>query len=194
MTRQNEVMEECPVCYCEDAKCHLVCGHSFCHGCTKEWWLKSPEANCPMCRAPLYFRGMRRVAERWEYERGEKMKDTVYSRIFNEILEILEEDGFDPLEASIAMFALNHFDERFNALTMYTDWDFEEEDLYELISDITIIISKPKLEWEIADVLPSHKLMFVPKHKHSVYRPSRPAYARSTHTPADEVYALFMIV
>jgi hypothetical protein len=194
MVRSNEAME-CPVCYSDDACCHLVCGHSFCQGCTKEWWLKSSEPNCPMCRAPLYFKGMRKVADRWENERDEKMKESVYARVFNEILEVLEEnDEFDPLEASIAMFALNHFDERFNTLTQNIDWEFDEEELYELVIDITIMIQKPKLEWEVVDVFPADKLMFVPKDKRSVYRPFRLARDRTTHTPPMDLYTILLMV
>lgn len=196
MLRNNTATDmECPICYCDDAKCHLVCGHSFCQGCTKEWWLKSCEPNCPMCRAPLYFKGMRNVVERWDKEREEKMIESVYARVFNEILEELEEgDGFDRFDASLVMFALNHFDERFRMFTEHDDWEFDEDELYELVSDISIIITKQKIEWEIADILPNQKLLFVPKGKRSVYRPYRLTRDRTTHTPPTDLYTLLIDV
>ncbi len=193
MVRRTEVME-CPVCYCEDACCHLVCGHSFCQGCTKEWWLKSTEPSCPMCRAPLYFKGMRKVAERWENEKDQQIKETVYSRIFDEILEFMEDREFDHFEAEFAMIAIRDFDERFNLLTQDPEWVYEEEELYDLASDIMLTVAKQKIEWETADVLPSQKLMFVPKDKRSVYRPFRLARDRATHTPPMDLYAMFLVV
>lgn len=67
----NKVYMECPICYDECHKtCKLVCGHSLCMSCVREWWKKSEEPTCPMCRNNLYFRGMRHTVSRWgdEYE------------------------------------------------------------------------------------------------------------------------------
>ena len=147
-----------------------------------------------MCRAPLYFKGMRKVAERWENEKDQQIKETVYSRIFDEILEFMEDREFDHFEAEFAMIALRDFNERFNLLTQDPEWVYEEEELYDLASDIMLTVAKQKIEWETADVLPSEKLMFVPKDKRSVYRPFRLARDRATHTPPMDLYAMFLVV
>lgn len=190
MVRRTEDTMECPVCYCEEACCHLVCGHSFCKGCTKEWWLKSAESNCPMCRAPLYFRGLRTMAERWEEERAEKMKEAVYTRIFNEILEDLEED-FDDIEATLAMIALCEFDERFRKFVNYCDWDFSEDELYEMIGDVFMDVYTEKMMWD--ETAPDN-LLFVPKAKNGTERIIREARVRDTHTPPLDLYTILIVV
>jgi hypothetical protein len=80
---------ECSVCYTEASKCKLVCGHSFCMSCIKEWYLKcgDSEATCPMCRRPIYFRGMRNICDKWDEERHEKKLQETFENCFNEILD-----------------------------------------------------------------------------------------------------------
>ena len=181
---------ECPVCYTNDACCHLVCGHSFCKGCTKEWWLKSAESNCPMCRAPLYFRGLRKMAERWEEEREEKMKEAVYSKIFDEITEELG-DEFDEFEGTVAMFALRDFDERFRKFAHECDFDFTEEELYEFVGDIFADVYIEKTKWD--ETAPDN-LLFVPKAKNGTERKIKMASARDTPTPPMELYTILLVM
>ena len=190
MVRSNGDTMECPVCYYEEACCHFVCGHSFCKGCTKEWWLKSTESNCPMCRAPIYFKGLRNMAERWEEEREEKIKEAVYTKIFNEIIEDLGED-FDEMDASLAMFALREFDERFRKFAHECDWDFSEEELYEIVSDVFVDVYTEKTQWDKSS---PNNLLFVPKAKNGTVRMIREAYARDTPTPPLELYTILIVV
>lgn len=190
MVRSNEETMECPVCYSADACCHLVCGHSFCGGCTKEWWLKSAESNCPMCRAPLYFRGLRKMAERWEEEREEKMKEAVYTKIFNEIIEDLGEE-FDELEATLTMFALREFDERFRKFAYECDWDFTEEELYEIVGDMFMDIYNEKCVW---DESAPDNLLFVSKGKNGTERKIKYATSRDTPTPPMDLYTILIVV
>lgn len=190
MVRSNEDTMECPVCYCETACCHLVCGHSFCKGCTKEWWLKSAENNCPMCRAPLYFKGLRNMTERWEEEREEKMKEAVYTKIFNEITDVLEEN-FDELEAVLVMFALSKFDERFRQCTYECDCDFTEDELYEMVGDFFMDLYTEKIQW---DESPPNNLLFVPKAKNGTVRMIREAHNRDTPTPPLDLYTILIVV
>lgn len=58
---------ECSVCYGESGPFQkLCCGHSFCMGCIKNWYLKGAAgSSCPMCRAPVYFKGFHRVRDQW---------------------------------------------------------------------------------------------------------------------------------
>ena len=86
---------ECSICYTCEANCKLVCGHSFCKGCVKNWYHKEPKdgCSCPMCRKPLYFKGMMKYLKLWEEEKilhG-------YTEIFNEVIEELT----DPDECDV---------------------------------------------------------------------------------------------
>lgn len=177
---------ECPVCYCEEAQCHLVCGHSFCNECTKKWWLKSTEGNCPMCRAPLYFKGLRTMAQRWEEERHEQIKESVYTRIFDEIMDDLGEE-FDDIEGTLAMFALRDFDERFRKFANEYDWEFTEEELYDIVGDVFTDFYLEKTLW---DEHPPNNLLFVPKAKNGTERVIRMATGRDTPTPPSVLICL----
>ena len=88
---------ECAVCYCNSANCKLVCGHSFCRQCVKDWYQKGSEQTCPMCRHRLYFKGMYKVIPIWEEERFEQQRDQAFAEAVDQILEE-DEDG-DPLMA-----------------------------------------------------------------------------------------------
>ena len=78
---------ECSVCYDSCAGCHLVCGHSFCHGCVRKWYESSPEPTCPMCRGNLYFRGMRKCVDKWDEEADEKERAEIWGELVDELLE-----------------------------------------------------------------------------------------------------------
>lgn len=60
---------ECAVCYSETGPFRtLGCGHEFCGGCIKTWYLKGTGTGCPMCRAPIYFKGFAAVRDEWAAE------------------------------------------------------------------------------------------------------------------------------
>lgn len=61
---------ECAVCYSETGPFRkLCCGHEFCGGCIKQWYMKGAAgASCPMCRAPVYFKGFHAVRDEWAEE------------------------------------------------------------------------------------------------------------------------------
>ena len=60
---------ECAVCYSDEGPFRkLCCGHEFCGGCIKTWYMKGTGTGCPMCRAPIYFRGFHKVRESWDDE------------------------------------------------------------------------------------------------------------------------------
>lgn len=83
---------ECPVCYSNKANCKLVCGHSLCRACIKEWYYKSDggECTCPMCRQRLYFKGMYKVADTWDQERFEQKNQEAFAEAFENIIEEFE--------------------------------------------------------------------------------------------------------
>ena len=73
---------ECSVCYCETGPFQkLACGHDFCAGCIKTWYLKGTGDNttCPMCRTPIYFKGFHKVRDQWSAEAHENKCGEVFS-------------------------------------------------------------------------------------------------------------------
>jgi len=83
---------ECAVCYCNASNCKLVCGHSFCRQCVKDWYQKGSEQTCPMCRHKLYFKGMYKLLPVWEEERFEQQRDEAFAEAIDQIFAE-DEDG-----------------------------------------------------------------------------------------------------
>jgi hypothetical protein len=75
---------ECPVCYENNARCQFVCGHTFCHACTKSWYQKG-ESTCPMCRASICFHGIVETKKVWENEKRQAVYTDLVNQIFNEL-------------------------------------------------------------------------------------------------------------
>ena len=85
---------ECPVCYDDFHKtCNLVCGHSMCMSCVKQWWLRSEKPTCPICRSNLYFRGMRKVVGRWadEIEEPPEYEEEEWDHMCQYLIEFKEQ-------------------------------------------------------------------------------------------------------
>ena len=87
---------ECAVCYevCKGPK-RLLCGHTFCTGCIKEWYLKSEEPACPMCRGPLCFRGF--LSSGWRQEKEKRIVDD-FDVIVQRVVDTLIENRFEEFE------------------------------------------------------------------------------------------------
>ena len=76
---------ECSVCYGECGPFQkLCCGHDFCTGCIKTWYLKGTGAGCPMCRAPIYFKGFHKVRDEWNEDAWENKCADVFSEALDE--------------------------------------------------------------------------------------------------------------
>ncbi len=69
-----------------DADCKLVCSHSFCSGCVKEWYMKG-NSTCPMCRKNICFRGFTHAVNKWRQEKEDQQLTDVFSRALDYILE-----------------------------------------------------------------------------------------------------------
>lgn len=91
---------ECSVCYGDSGSFQkLCCGHTFCTGCIKTWYLKGRGANteCPMCRAPIYFKGFHKVREQWDEEAWETRCAEVLSEAIDEcVAEAVEMAEYFP--------------------------------------------------------------------------------------------------
>ena len=84
----------CPICYEDDAKCKLICGHTFHQKCIKEWYMNGNNTGCPMCRNNIYFKGMRRYTHKWDQERREQQCSDVYAEAVKELMEEARESPF----------------------------------------------------------------------------------------------------
>ena len=81
--KQTKEME-CAVCYCNQANCKLICKHSFCKSCVKQWYLSAAEEpSCPMCRHRLYFKGMYKLVREWEEESIDKKNEEAFAEAFD---------------------------------------------------------------------------------------------------------------
>jgi len=79
---------ECSVCYCESGSfCKLTCGHAFCNGCIKTWYLKGTGTGCPMCRKPIHFKGFAKVRDEWDAEARETRCSEVIDQAFTAAIE-----------------------------------------------------------------------------------------------------------
>lgn len=79
---------ECSVCYCESGSfCKLTCSHAFCNGCIKTWYLKGTGTGCPMCRAPIHFKGFAKVREQWDEEAYETRCTEIIDAAMTEAIE-----------------------------------------------------------------------------------------------------------
>ena len=80
---------ECAVCYAEAGPFQkLCCGHTFCTGCVKNWYLKGAAgSSCPMCRRPMYFKGFHKVRDEWNEDAWESRCADVFSEAIDYAFE-----------------------------------------------------------------------------------------------------------
>lgn len=143
---------ECAVCYetCNKPK-HLNCGHDFCTSCIKEWFLRSEERGCPMCRRPINFRGL--LSSGWLQEREETQEsdESFFTDMFEDCIDFFIEDNerFGPpssrdvykfmtelkyIQTTIHMMKLYGYPDEYiedaviNGYWMSSRWKYEDED------------------------------------------------------------------
>lgn len=174
---------ECAVCYCNQARCKLICNHSFCKSCVKDWYYASEEPSCPMCRKRLYFKGMYKVVDQWEKERFDQKNEESFAEAFESLFESDEEDEEDEEEWDEEEDLEEDSDEEDSE---EGEWDFTEpdyrlEDIQELqsrfsalrtggffiepefLGDYYIVVSESAPDFYNDDCGP--KNIFVSKHK-----------------------------
>ncbi len=140
---------ECAVCYGEKGPFQkLCCGHTFCTGCVKDWYLKGVAgSSCPMCRRTMYFRGFHKVREEWDNEAyenrcaeilGEALDESItesfeMSETFEEYRdEILEDLVYDLVDIERTFRYLKHEDlhpDDLDYVLRYTDDYYSDRNL-----------------------------------------------------------------
>lgn len=87
---------ECSICYESTATFTLSCSHQYCQGCIKAWFMKGTGTGCPMCRAPITFKGFHKVEYEWNQEAYETKCSEVFTQAFEAtIAEYMDESYRD---------------------------------------------------------------------------------------------------
>jgi hypothetical protein len=148
-------MEDCSVCYTNEPRCKLVCGHAFCYQCVKNWYQKSDEPSCPMCRGSLYFRNMRCHIDKWEDERVEAHNQ----ECFNNVLEtFFDEEELEFYGTEDIMWEIEELQKRYH---QFIDSGYDMEDI--LNADEEDIIISGGYPAILDDMF--NKNLFITKHK-----------------------------
>ena len=149
-------MEDCGVCYTNEPKCKLVCGHAFCYQCVKNWYQKSEDPSCPMCRGSLYFRNMRCHTEKWENERIDLYNEECFN---NALEEIFDEDELEFYGPDDILWQIEELQKRYHT---FLDTDY---DMAEVLEALEEEIATASNGWIWDDIDDTGKNLFVTKHK-----------------------------
>ncbi len=153
--KQQLQMEDCGVCYTNQPRCRLVCGHSFCYDCVKTWYQKSDEPSCPMCRGSLYFKHMRHHLDKWEDERIDKHNEECFNEVFE---SLFDEEEMEFYGSEDIMWEIEELQKRYHQF-VDTGYDMEEI-LNEYDEDIFVEYLKHFWPVDIAKLY-----LFISKHK-----------------------------
>lgn len=90
----------CQICMVHPTNCDLVCKHSFCFPCVKEWYNKSEseDPSCPMCRQAILFKGMAKQRKKWDEEKKITQREAVFQEALDYILSEYFEESDDESE------------------------------------------------------------------------------------------------
>ena len=136
---------ECSVCY-ENGPCRkLCCGHEFCSGCIKSWYLKGTGTGCPMCRRPIYFKGFHKVEEQWNMDAWETRCSEVFEHSVEDVMQNLKEmlvawpQEFHAFFRRNAMRELKKNERMFSSLK---EGGFDSEEIDYLLNDTDFYFTK----------------------------------------------------
>ena len=145
-----------------------------------------------MCRSPLYFRGMNRVAEKWDEERIEQRNQRVFNEAFEEILEDLDPEC--EYSCWLTMVMIEEMQDKFNKLINDPSGYYDEEDLAYLISNFAISIGTEKEKYEPRDIPTYVKNLFVPKQSSRVTPARKGAKVYDKTTQPSEYYQILIVL
>lgn len=136
---------ECSVCY-ETGPCRkLCCGHEFCSGCIKSWYLKGTGTGCPMCRRPIYFKGFHKVEDQWNEDAWEMRCSDAFEHSIEDTLQTLCENlvqwppEFHAFFTRYAMKDLRKNERMFSALK---ENGFDSEEIDYLLNETDVYFVK----------------------------------------------------
>ena len=123
------------MCMGECDKKVIQCGHPLCIPCAKEWFTRSPEPSCPMCRGP--FKG--KMVRKWVDERRER--DMVFETLVDMIIEKkrvyelkVDDAGVCWMRPTTHIKKLADVQRAYNwALKVYGELEWDEEDMYDFV-------------------------------------------------------------
>jgi hypothetical protein len=147
-------MEDCGVCYANEPRCKLVCGHAFCYQCVKNWYQKSDEPSCPMCRGSLYFRSMRTHVEKWEHERVDAYNEECFNQVFE---SLFDEDDLEFYGTGDILWEIEEIQKRYHR---FIETAYDMEDVLNAHDDDIITVGGPLFIYDLFD-----KNLFVTKHQ-----------------------------
>ena len=147
-------MEDCGVCYTNEPRCKLVCGHAFCYQCVKCWYQKSEEPSCPMCRGSLYFRNMRSHLDKWEDERIAAYNEECFNNAFEELFDEEEMEFYGPDDI---LWEIEELQKRYH---QFVDTEYDMADILEALEEEFVTTSN---FWILDGVDDSN--LFVTNHK-----------------------------
>ena len=150
-------MEDCGVCYTNEPRCKLVCGHAFCYQCVKCWYQKSEDPSCPMCRGSLYFRNMRSHLDKWEDEKVDAYNEECFNNAFEELFdeEELEFYGTDDI-----LWEIEELQKRYHE---FVDSPYDMADVLEALEEEIQAGCGGNWFWD--DIDSNDKNIFVTNHK-----------------------------
>ena len=139
----------CIVCMDGIVDCDLVCGHSFCCTCVKEWYMKG-NSTCPMCRTNICFRGFTHSVKKWRKERDEQKLDSVFADAVDFILinEESESDMSEPIDSLTEHEDSPSPEPRDE--DEESEWSFESDDEFQF--DIEWLMNPPNKIMQLAEM------------------------------------------
>lgn len=130
--------------------------------------------------------------DEWEKERRDLRNQAVYDRLFNEIMEDLDEEETDEFDRYMAMFSLMNLEDVFNRV-VEMEWDFDEETMYDVINEYMVNFKIERGPVIYDDVMPHERMLFVPKRKSAVER-LREYNARREHRDQPMATTLYLTI
>lgn len=134
---------ECSICMMDicGSRKTLICKHTFCTSCIKEWFEKAD--TCPMCRGRLYFRGMK-----WSKKEEEpELVEEYISNVLDELDEDIESMG--PVPAFMTRATMIQLEDLQNTYQALKKYDEDDDTIHGVIQE-GIYVS-PRVKYQYLD-------------------------------------------
>ena len=169
--------EDCSICMCNRPNCQLMCGHTFCRQCVKEWYVKTGDTatcGCPVCRRPMYFRNMHKHTRAWKREKHENMYDSAFEMCFDELWELaqmLMEEVPDMVDKSAIVQELGAVQKRLWTIPIDSCDGFDTDDLRDIaMEEYALCIDKEATLDDCPPFPPAHPPARRRRRRNAVWR------------------------